>query len=70
MEWINVKDKLPDVENDMVKLLGWDGLQVLHVNYFKYQDENEGRFRINCLKCFDEISNITHWMPLPKPPKF
>lgn len=68
-KWISVTDDLPNVENDMVKVLGWDGIQVLHVNFFKHDDEIDGRFRVDCLKCFNEINTITHWQPLPTPPK-
>lgn len=66
-EWINVKDKLPDKQdcyltyyntNDycIIDISGWD----MKKQMFVYLDpEYYG----------DENENITHWMPLPEPPK-
>jgi hypothetical protein len=61
-EWIKVSDELP---SDGFQGFTWNGRQVLayaifskHLNKWFYYDLNGVR----------EV-NITHWMPLPKPPE-
>ena len=75
MEWISVDDRLPDTYqevlvfgNDEYNNLGrgvWIGYYRYDdwhiVNNGDYIDGGYGRDYIN--------SKITHWMPLPKPPK-
>jgi hypothetical protein len=63
MEWISVKDRVPEVEVNGVK-------------YFKVKFEDgtidEKPFRNRPSKNilgFMAEENITHWMPLPEPPK-
>jgi len=57
MEWISVKDRLPEMGQLVVVLrnLG-DGISIYGTHWndedLKYMDWN----------------NITHWMPLPSPP--
>lgn len=70
-EWISVKDKLPEKQIDVVfysdpyewwtgmftpKNLGYDN------DGFKYHQHwgDDG---------YHKIKNVTHWMPLPKPPE-
>lgn len=58
MKWISVKDKLPKLDKDV---LVWDG------NYMSVMwiDRNENRF-----KSMDSLyHDVSHWMPLPEPPK-
>lgn len=80
MEWISVKDRLPDLyqwvlvtnsptgtnEPRCINIwrwegedLGWNGLYTPHANSPTYYDIISDMF-------YDEVS---HWMPLPKPPK-
>ena len=64
MEWISVKDRLPeDVETYLV--YGRNGYGIVFSDYDYYGD---GEW----LTC-DDLTNITrfatHWMPLPMPPK-
>ena len=56
-EWINVKDKLP---KNICCILAYGNGMI----YFAFYN-SVGNF------CLDNefIENITHWMPLPKPPK-
>ena len=61
MEWISVSDRLPrEIEKVLVINsvgifdCGWVGL-------------NKGK--IVCRNSHSHIGNITHWMPLPEPPK-
>lgn len=62
-EWIKVSDRLPD------ELVNEFHLRKLYVNVSRYGTMVGffmcGKFWIN-YAC--EIKNVTHWMPLPKPP--
>lgn len=60
MEWISIKDQLPEIAEDV--LIHERGLQEPYVgwrtgeswsSYNEYMDQKD----------------ITHWMPLPKPPQ-
>jgi len=66
MEWIRVKDKLP--ENNEECLVAFD----LSPEYFIlgkcyhlciYQEEKFHTWELSKI-----VPNVTHWMPLPKPP--
>ena len=59
-EWISVKDRLPEKHTDVLC-------------YQKYEPERpdivcENHYICGGLWRFDG-SNVTHWMPLPQPPK-
>ena len=63
--WVSVKDKLPD---DMQKVLATG---------YNWNDPKDGRHYVAC-EFFggvwmgdndEEFKYITHWMPLPEPPK-
>ena len=60
MEWISVEDRLPDTGVEVmtlmrgVHMLAW---RTKDTEWINDNDESEG---INC---------VTHWMPLPEPPK-
>ena len=63
MEWIIVKDRLPDI-NQPVAI--YNGEDILYGTW--YIDKFHG----NSNGCYDESirhEDITHWMPLPEPPK-
>ncbi len=56
--WINVKNKLP------VKgcwLIAFDHKDVITAGW----DAEAQRFFLGC----EYLNNVTHWMPLPEPPK-
>ena len=61
-EWISVKDRLPQVKEDV---LIYDSQ---HCNIYKawYISDIDVWFSNEYLPQF---INITHWMPLPKPPQ-
>lgn len=69
-DWVSV-DVSPKVGlSDMVKVIGWNGSEALLVDYYQHKDEELGRFRVNCLKCFNDVTeSITHYMELPTPPQ-
>ena len=55
-EWISVKDRLPEQGQEVIVYSGG----VLKPTVFAYQFWN---------KHYDSWARITHWMPLPQPPK-
>lgn len=66
MNWINVKDRLPDVK--IGSFLVWPPTQFpknskcVVAEYY----EDSGGFYDEAYENF--ISDVTHWMPLPEPP--
>ena len=76
MEWISVNDELPSSNN--IK----DRTQFLVCYYYEINGKcgdvffgvsrlNEFQYGYNGMIIFEEkmSQNITHWMPLPEPPK-
>ena len=63
MNWIKVTERLPDDEDVLASFKGWDDIEFQRVLYFDHSDN----------KWYDwsatEHTNVTHWMPLPEPPK-
>jgi len=65
MEWISVKDRLPEKGNPVSVVVEHMGSVRVGLGYCEvYRDEfrqweDVGGFKIN----------VTHWMPLPEPPK-
>lgn len=62
MEWISVEDSLPEED---ISVLCFDGTYMDVMQYW-YDEDGKAQF-------FNPPSppndGITHWMPLPKPPK-
>ena len=62
MEWISVKDRLPENENEV---LIWDG-NYIEMGFMEYEDKTPVSWRnIEMI----ENNHISHWMPLPIPPE-
>ena len=56
-EWISVKERLP---------LDGEDVLVWEAQGFAFVDsQRNGKWKI----CDDALGNITHWIPLPDPPK-
>lgn len=68
-EWISVKDELPE-DNQMIAVCV-DSIQTGCVcRYCAYEEEKLPCLKYGPLKCLGFLwKNVTHWMPLPKPPK-
>lgn len=61
MEWISVKDKMPEEDVDvLVRIDPSNSDQEIFVTSLFC-----GRF----YNWYDQEVNVTHWMPLPNPPK-
>jgi len=70
MEWISVKDRLPEIKYSTPniscsdKVLVTDGKHVQVGNRWLCEDREH--FLADCR---EELRAITHWMPLPEPPE-
>ena len=65
MEWISVKDRLPE-ENEYVLCARLQG----SMSGYKYILPSVGRVRNkSSWSCVMDWVSVTHWMPLPEPPK-
>lgn len=62
MEWIKIEDRLP---NQPMKCLVYDEGDNMFIAYYEHT--------LGCWSNYDEEYNftgaVTHWMPLPEPPK-
>lgn len=75
MEWISVKDRLPELEKAAISsdpfysndYLCFDG-KIMFVA-FRYRSGKNEYFRCSTGDEYDEVGEITHWMPLPNAPK-
>lgn len=73
MEWISVKDKLPD-HKEIVLCIG-DGHRASMAEYQQGYKRHQGMFA----RYVDQVpedrilliyyNKVTHWMPLPNPPQ-
>ena len=68
-DWISVKDRLPEDERNVLAYYGYDhgdgnlGMRFMAVlTYFAFDQQPRFQFESTGLK-------VTHWMPLPEPPK-
>jgi hypothetical protein len=71
MEWISVKDRLPKLNEDVVcivPLMKKHGKEkrILYLNCYQKNGlrwgNYDGHYEHN-------VNEVTHWMPLPEPPK-
>ena len=64
-EWISVKDKKPDCGISVIGVLkDPDGLPPVSECFYISSEFDNPYFPL-----FGSIQEITHWMPLPEPPK-
>lgn len=69
MKWISVKDKLPEVNQKVLTITNWG--MMCTMQYENTCDKTNDFVRIvTCRRCFGiGLGGITHWQPLPEPPK-
>lgn len=60
VKWISVKDRLPD---DCVEVLVYDTDCGIVIGWYNKKDD------IFVAEFMNELDAVTHWMPLPEPPK-
>lgn len=61
-KWIPVTERLPD---DLIDVLTYDGKGHFHVFWHHHEFEHPFNIGKNHLRYYP----VTHWMPLPQPPK-
>ena len=68
MEWISVKDRLPNPSETVGYT--WNGSMIGHEDRYNHAKEmfEEAILDYERFK-YVECSDITHWMPLPEPPR-
>lgn len=62
--WISVKDRLPEKRGEQFYLVALNEVATDFCQYF-----GEGHFGIIVKGKENICDEVTHWMPLPKPPK-
>ncbi len=67
---ISVKDALPDTDGEY--LVYTDHYEIVEydteLQQFGHTDEYKDKLGYNIVEWY-EVHNVTHWMPLPKPPE-
>lgn len=69
--WISVKDRLPEKYQDVLVLVKYDGTiycEQFHEQVIAWLTVN-GDWDSDCGDFNDSDGVITHWMPIPEPPK-
>lgn len=62
--WVSVNDRAPDNGQDvLVYIDDWGKSRITGLNY------DNGAWYDCIMNCEVVIPNITHWMPLPEPPR-
>lgn len=71
-QWVSVKERLPEI-NTLVVILHEDEMKLNHRNPPVYFGKYNGNYWLETLDHSDVmlsgLCNVTHWMPLPAPPK-
>ena len=72
-QWISVKDRLPDEEvlaaNFAPGTHGYKEYIIGYVEAVKCYDLDWEKDKCVAQNDFEILENVTHWMPLPEPPK-
>jgi hypothetical protein len=63
-KWISVKDRLPENRDDVLLCRKWWN-EIRNPQMGWYNEVSRSWFDLSNR----EIHNVTHWMPLPEPPK-
>jgi hypothetical protein len=70
MEWINIKDEVPRLGQNVIAVGTWDGeISGRGDNDYMGIGEWTGSYvRIDSDTYSTDILDVTHWMPIPKHP--
>ena len=75
-EWINIKDKLPEKHQKVIiadvghgEIYSVAGAIYINDGYFSVDDSGLEAKNFDGGACIILDMDITHWMPLPKPPE-
>ena len=66
-KWISVEERLPE-EYNRVLAVDVDGYMMTG-EIIRILDDRHRKTAYYCDNGYDSLSNVTHWMPLPEPPK-
>ena len=66
MNWINIENEYP--ENNQIVLVVDYISKIISLSLY-HEDENEFSFEIMNMIDIDHDYCVTHWMPLPTPPR-
>lgn len=69
MNWISVKDRLPDEAVRVLVFLDYPGKHEVSIDYIVYLSDTTDFGFIWACKLADEEGYVSHWMPLPEAPK-
>ncbi len=77
MKWISVKDKLPDEDGFYLVVTKWEGHYSRRPMEFLFQKGTKhhwwnylfGSWKSHQTNLIIHGNHVTHWMPLPEPPK-
>jgi len=74
MDWISVDDRLPEIGSHVLSCCKrLDGCWEITRTQFLYNEYISSHFwnyfSSGCGCCDADMKNVTHWMPLPEPPK-
>ncbi len=64
MEWISVDDRMPQEGEKVLIYIPFRGV---HLNYVSYVEG--GKWFVPAMYGRNNITDVTHWLPLPEPPK-
>jgi len=68
MEWISVKDRLPEEGKEVLSINVNDIYPEYRIDY-TVEFDNIDQPYIWARRLLREMDKVTHWMPLPKPPE-
>ena len=66
-KWISVEERSPDDHGNFITKIHCDNGDWIEVNTFDYMEKEWWHDAVNCTAKATDF--VTHWMPLPEPPK-
>ena len=68
-DWISVKDRLPKINNKYLCVLNNRTISICSFAHNLKKVDKSGWYDYDGEWGYYEVSNVTHWMPLPELPK-